>query len=168
MEFEEGGTILKILYATLGRRVTKILVWVIAIAALIAASRWVIENIEWYAAKYDWGSLANLNWANTLYTFVIILITSLFMVGIGAGIGAILGYMIRIGLATPMQRRIDKTLKQTTELLRSVISYTTKSEDILTVNKLLYEAEELYGEWHDSKLMKLVRWPEKKQGKLGV
>lgn len=162
MEFEEGGTVLKILYDTLGRRPTKILVWIVASAALIATTRWVIENIEWYAVRYDWGSFMNFNWANALYTLLVVLISTLAMVGIGAAIGAILGYVLRIGLATPLQRRIDRKLKQVTELLKIVSKYTVRSEDKLTVNKLLYEAEEMYSSWHDSKTMKFIRWPEKK------
>ncbi len=162
IEFEEGGVVLRILYFTLGRRPTKIFVWVVAIAALIATTRWVIENIEWYAARYDWGGFLNFNWANALYTLIIVVISTLLMLSIGAAIGAILGFALRVGLATPLRRRIDRKLKQVTELLKIVSKYTVRPEDKLTVNKLLYEAEEMYSSWHDSKMMKFIRWPEKK------
>jgi len=46
MEFEEGGTVLRVLYATLGRRPTRIIVWIFAIGALMGITKWAIESLD--------------------------------------------------------------------------------------------------------------------------
>jgi len=93
------------------------------------------------------------------------LLTLCLVIGIAVALGSFFGMMIRIGLATPLQRNINSLLGQTEALLIEVKQ--GGLQDTQRLGKLLSDLEVLKEEWHTSRITKFTQWisgrkPEKR------
>ena len=139
MEIQEGGELLKVLHTTLGRRVTKVFVWIFAFIALIFALKWGIEGIDWLMGRF---ALEAFNLPTLLGAFVSAIIAVLFLVAFGLAGGFVIAIPIRLGVDLSQRRKVEKLANSLIELLKSVEN-NIPQEDTPQIQSFILQAESI-------------------------
>jgi len=117
IEFEEGGVVLRILYATLGKRPTKILVVIAALAIVAACARWLMESIEWFVAKIGWQIFT---WGTVLEALFSAIIATMLMLAFFASAGLLIGFILSLTINKVERRKVEHSAKLLTDILQRV------------------------------------------------
>ena len=117
MEFEEGGTVLRILYATLGQRPTKALMWIITGGIILAVARWMVENVEWFTQRFGWVSFS---WGSLLDAFVGAVISTVLMLAFVFSIAIGIAVILRFGIDALQRRKLERLAKSFITILEEV------------------------------------------------
>ena len=93
--------------------------------------------------------------ANTLLALFVTIISLIFLVGICAAIGALLGMFVNITFGSGFRIKLDEVFSIFIPMLRDA-----KQKGILDEagEKILSDAEDLYVRWDKSRINKFVRW----------
>ena len=136
MEFEEGGTVLRVLYATLGKKPTRVVVWFVAIGAIVATSRWLIENVEWFVQKFGW---TYFSWGNLLNAFVGAVLSMILLLGFAVAVAIFVAVIMRFAVDLSQRRKMEDLAKNLIEIMEQ--SKTTIANE--QIDAMIYKAEKI-------------------------
>jgi hypothetical protein len=134
---QDGGELLKVLYATIGKRPTKILAWIFAVVALILAFRYGMEGIDWLFSRFAGSTIA---WPSLLISFIVfVMMLIVFLI-----IAFLVSISMHIAVDRLQSNRVNILLNNLIILLMKIHSY-TEEEMNNNITELLDEATKLKG-----------------------
>lgn len=139
MEIGEGGELLKVLHATLGRRPTKFIVWVFAFVAFIFALRYGIEGIDWLMGRFAWEAFS---WSLLLNAFVTSILSLLMLVGLGIVGGFIIAIPLRFGIDALQRRKVERLADSLVVLLKEIETDAPR-EKVSQIQSFISQAEKI-------------------------
>ena len=116
-DFGEGGELLKVLYATLGRRITKLLVWAGAFVLILFLAQWGIQGVDWLIDRFDW---ATVSWNTLLSAIVSSLLALVTLVAFASASGLLIGFILRFGVDTLQRRKVERLANSLLVLLEQL------------------------------------------------
>lgn len=99
---------------------------------------------------------------NLILTVISTLVSIAILAGIVFAISAVVGLPIRIGFATPVHYRIERTFFELMRLLRNA---SDSAPDNKEIKRMLGDTERLYEQWNASRITRFVRWVTRSQSK---
>lgn len=141
MDIQEGGELLKVLYATIGKRPTKIIAWILAIIVLIFAVRWGMEGIDWITNRFIG---TQVTWGAVLNALFAIAISVVFLGIFVIAFGLLLAIIIRIGINKTRQHKVQDQIDiylSFLDITRSTLKLDDEQYNI--VSNLIEQAEVL-------------------------
>jgi hypothetical protein len=137
-----------------GRKRGQAVFWVIFTLVVLIMIKPAYDNAS-YVIEHLTSSPAIVN---ALFVSFAALLSMAVMFGVAGAIATLIGWSIRVGLATPTTIRIDNTLNKFLPLLRKAKRGNLDRESI---NELLKDTKELETQWNKSKIVKFVHWVKK-------
>jgi uncharacterized protein (DUF697 family) len=135
-----------------GKRLGRLIVLLILGAVLGGAILGLMAGIR---AITSWAGGLSPNTSALLLTLIGVIILVVGMIGIGAGLGTLIGMILRAGLAIPMHRNIDVALEQTEAVLLKAKQSGIDNPDI---DKLLSDLRSLKDRWTKSRITRVASW----------
>jgi hypothetical protein len=122
------------------------------VAGFIAATKPALEAIFWAFTQH------------IVVIFIVSIVSVLVVCGIGAFLGIMLGFAMKVGFSLPLRKDIDHTFCEISILLKNILEYSPDQSE-QAVNNMLQQNAEMESKWNASWSNKIAFWGIKKKDK---
>lgn len=156
---EDIPELVKALYSLFGQKWGKVVGRTVVVALLIGLVCGAIAGLrpiigDSYTAIRDFVSQSTIA-SQIVLTLISSIMALTIMAAFSFSIAVIIAIPIRIGFATKVNTRIDRTLSGLASLSRDILS---KQPDNVSAQRISSDVDVLQEEWNNSRMTRFIRW----------